>query len=438
MKSIGKLSAAALTGFAISSPLRAQEVLDPAIADVANSGDTAWILTATALILLMVLPGLALFFAGRVRAKNFLSVMIQSMAVVAVCSILWVIVGYTLAFGPVSNGFLGGGLNWMMLNLGNIREATFIPESTFAIFQMTFALFAAVLMIGAWTERARFGWVVAFSTLWLLLVYAPVAHWVWGGGWLGGLGALDFAGGIVVQTTAGVSALVIAIMIGKRTGWPQENIVQHSPALMLAGAGVLWVGWFGITGGSALTATDDASAALLNTHISACVAALVWAVIDKFKSGKPTASGIAMGAVAGLTAITPAAGFVGVGASIIIGGAAAFVCYLAIGLVKNGFRIDDSMNIFAIHGVGGMFGSLMLALFISDSFGGIGYSENMGFGSQFVAQLIGVGAVALYSAIVTFIIGFSISFILPMRVSKNDEASGLDIASHGERAADII
>ena len=432
MKFLGKLGATALTGFVISSPLRAQELLDPAIADVANSGDTAWILTATALVLLTALPGLALFFGGRVRSKNILSVMLQILAVVAICSVAWVIVGYTLAFGPASNGFLGGGLNWMMLNLGNIREATFIPESTFAIFQMTFALFAVSLMIGAWAERARFGWVVAFSALWLLLVYAPVAHWLWGGGWLGGLGTLDFAGGIVVQTTAGVSALVAAIMVGKRVGWPKEPMLAHSPALTLAGAGLLWVGWFGLTGGSALTATDDASAAILNTHVAACVAALVWTAIDKFKSGKPTPVGIAMGVIAGLAAITPAAGFVGVGASIIIGAAAAIFCNLAIDLVKNGFRIDDSLNIFAVHGVGGMIGSLLLALFISDSFGGIGYSENMGFGSQFVAQLIGVGAVALYSAIVTFIIGFSISFILPMRVSESDEHKGLDAASHGE------
>lgn len=433
VKTLGLLLAA---GWAVS-PLSAQQTFDPATADVANSGDTAWILTSSALVLLMTLPGLALFYGGLVRAKNFLSVLIQCMAVAGICSVLWIVVGYTLAFGGVTNGFLGSGLNWMLANLGNVREGTAVPESAFAMFQMTFAVITPALMIGAWVERARFGWVVAFCALWLLVVYAPVTHWVWGGGWLSQLGVLDFAGGIVVHTTAGVSALVVAIMMGKRMGWPKTLMLPHSPALTVAGGAMLWVGWFGFNGGSALTATDDAAAAIINTHIAASMAALVWILIEKFKVGKPTAVGVATGAIAGLATITPAAGYVGPGAAIIIGAAASIVCFMAVGLVKNGFKIDDSLDVFAVHGVGGMLGSLMLALFISEGFGGTGYAEEMAFGSQFVAQLIGVGAVAIWSAVATAILGFGISFILPMRVSEDDERDGLDISNHGERAWDF-
>lgn len=424
-------------GIAASAPAWAQDAIAAANADVANSGDTAWVLTATALVLLMTLPGLALFYGGLVRSKNFLSVLMQCMAVAGICSVLWVVVGYTLAFGPVSNGVLGSGLNWMFLNLGNIREGLTIPESSFAMFQMTFAVITPALMIGAWVERARFGWVVAFSALWMLIVYAPVAHWVWGGGWLSGLGTLDFAGGIVVHTTAGVSALVAALMIGQRLGWPKTLMLPHSPSLTVAGAGLLWVGWFGFNGGSALTATDDAAAAIINTHVGASVAAMVWILIEKITVGKATAVGIATGAIAGLATITPAAGFVSPGAAIIIGIAAGVVCYFAVGLVKNSFGIDDSLDVFAVHGVGGMLGSLLLAIFLSESLGGTGYGDDGSMMGQLVAQLIGVIVVAAWSAVATFIIGFGISFVLPMRVSEEDERQGLDLASHGERAWDL-
>ncbi len=441
MKLTGKSVAKVLMWSAVSgiwaSGAAAQELIDPSIADVADSGDTAWILTSTALVLLMTLPGLALFYGGLVRSKNFLSVLVQCLAIAAVCSVLWVMIGYTLAFGQVTSGFLGNGLNWMMLNLGNIREATTIPESTFAIFQMTFAVITPALMVGAWVERARFSWVLAFSALWMLVVYAPVAHWVWGGGWLSKLGTLDFAGGIVVHTTAGVSALVAAIMVGKRIGWPRTLMLPHSPALTLAGAGLLWVGWFGFNGGSALTATDDASSAILNTHVAASMAALVWMVIERIKVGKPTAIGAATGAIAGLATITPAAGFVGPAAAILLGAAAGLVCFFAVGLVKNGFKIDDSLDVFAVHGVGGILGSLMLAFFMAENLGGTGYGEDMAAGGQFVAQLIGVIAVAIWSAFGTFVLGFGLSFILPMRVSEDQERDGLDISSHGERAWDL-
>ena len=436
MKHLSKILVGSMAAILTSFPAAAQDIIDPTT-DVANSGDTAWVLTATALVLLMTLPGLALFYGGLVRSKNFLSVLVQCMAIAAVASVLWIIVGYTLAFGQVTNGFLGNGINWMFGNLGNVREGTAIPESAFAMFQMTFAVITPALMVGAWVDRARFGWVVAFCSLWLLVVYAPVTHWVWGGGWLSGLGVLDFAGGIVVHTTAGISALVVAIMIGKRIGWPKTLMLPHSPALTVAGAGLLWVGWFGFNGGSALTATDDASSAIINTHVAASMAALVWILIERIKVGKSTAVGVATGAIAGLATITPAAGFVGPGASLIIGALAGLVCFFAVSLVKNGFKIDDSLDVFAVHGVGGMLGSLLLALFISEGMGGIGYAENMAFGSQFVAQLIGVGVVAIWSAIATAILAFGISFILPMRVNEDDERDGLDIASHGERAWDL-
>ncbi|MEZ5709482.1 MAG: ammonium transporter [Blastomonas sp.] len=422
-----------MAGAFAATPALAQA---PAITniDAANSGDTAWILTASALVLFMTLPGLALFYGGLVRAKNFLSVLVQIGAVAGIASLLWIVVGYTLAFGNVGGGIIGDGNAWMLIALGDVRANTFIPESSFALFQMTFAVITPALMVGAWVERARFGWVVAFSALWGLIVYAPVAHWVWGGGWLAQMGALDFAGGIVVHTTAGVSALVAALMIGRREGWPKKLMLPHSPALTFAGAGMLWVGWFGFNGGSALAATDDAASAIINTHVAASIAALVWLVVEKFKVGKPTTVGFATGAIAGLATITPAAGYVSPGAAIMIGALAGIVCYFAIGLVKNVLGIDDSLDVFAVHGVGGMLGSILLALFLGEGFGGTGYAEGMGLGSQLVAQVTGVGVVAIWSIIATLIIGYGIALVLPLRTSQQDEIDGLDIASHGERA----
>ncbi|MCP5396662.1 MAG: ammonium transporter [Sphingomonadaceae bacterium] len=410
---------------------------DPAQIAVSDSGDTAWILTASALVLLMTLPGLGLFYGGLVRAKNFLSVLLQIGAIASVASVLWVVVGYTLAFGDVSNGIIGSGRAFMMLpeNMGEVSTiATTIPESTFALFQMTFAVITPALMVGAWVDRARFGWVLGFCALWGLVVYAPVAHWVWGSGWLASMGVMDFAGGIVVHTTAGISALVVALMLGKRSGWPKTLMLPHAPSMTMAGAALLWVGWFGFNGGSALTATDDASAAIINTHLAAAVASLVWILIEKLSVGKPTSVGWATGAIAGLATITPAAGYVGPGASILMGLAGSVVCYFAIQLVKQKMKIDDSLDVFAVHGVGGMLGSMLLAVFIAEGFGGVGYSEGSSMGSQFAAQAIGVGAVALWSAVGTVILGLAISVVFPMRVSEDEEREGLDITSHGERA----
>ncbi len=401
---------------------------------IADSGDTAWILTASALVLLMTLPGLGLFYGGLVRAKNLLSVLLQVGAVAAIASVLWVVVGYTLAFGAATNGWVGNGAFWMLNNLGQVRDGLTIPESTFALFQMTFAVITPALMIGAWVDRARFGWVVAFCALWGLVVYAPVVHWVWGGGWLANLGTMDFAGGIVVHTTAGVSALVIALLLGKRKGWPKTPMLPHAPGLTMAGAALLWVGWFGFNGGSALTATDDASAAIINTHVAAAVASLVWILIEKFSLGKPTSVGWATGAIAGLATITPAAGFVGPGAAILLGLAGALACYGALQLVKFRFEIDDSLDVFAVHGVGGITGSLLLAVFLLPALGGLGYAEGGGLGVQLIAQAVGVGAVALWSAVATAVLALMCSLIFPMRASEEEERDGLDIASHGERS----
>ena len=403
-----------------------------------DSGDTAWILTSAALVLMMTLPGLGLFYGGLVRSKNFLSVLVQCGAVAAIASVLWVLIGYSWALGPVTNGWIGGSSHWMLGSLADVRDGLAIPESTFSLFQMTFAVITPALMVGAWVDRARFGWVVAFCALWGLAIYAPVAHWMWGGGWLSSqFGALDFAGGIVVHTTAGVSALVVAIMLGKRDGYPQKLMLPHSPALTMAGAALLWVGWFGFNGGSALAATGDASSAIINTHVAASVAALTWLLVEKITVGKATSVGWATGAIAGLATITPAAGFVSPSAAILLGILAAVICYAAIQLVKQRLLIDDSLDVFAVHGVGGILGSILLGVLLSSDLGGTGYAEGMTMGSQLSGQLIAVGVVAAFSAVGTAILAKLVGLVIPMRVTQDEEREGLDITSHGERAWEL-
>ncbi len=419
---------AALTALPVVA--HAQETVEV----IENSGSTAWILVSAALVLLMTLPGLGLFYGGLVRAKNFLSVFLQVGAIAAVASTLWIVVGYTLAFGDSSmGGFLGGGQHWMLYNLAPVYDGLEIPESTFVLFQMTFAAITPALMVGAWVERARFIWVVLFCAIWGLVVYAPVAHWVWGGGWLAGLGALDFAGGIVVHTTAGASALVVAVLLGKRKGFPSSALLPHAPGITMLGSVLLWVGWFGFNGGSALSASAAASNAILNTHIAASVAALVWILIERISFGKPTTVGFATGAIAGLATITPAAGFVSPGASILIGIAASTVCYYAIQLVKMKMHIDDSLDVFAVHGVGGMLGSILLGIFMAESLGGAGYAEGMSMASMVGVQALGVASVAIFSVIATVLIALGLNVFVPMRVGDEDEVQGLDISSHGER-----
>lgn len=403
--------------------------------DAADSGDTAWILISSALVLLMTMPGLTLFYGGLVRAKNFLSVLVQVGAIAAVASLLWILVGYTMAFGPVGNGWVGGFANAMFTNLGNVRAGYAIPESAYALFQMCFAAITPALIAGAWVDRARFGWVVGFCALWGLIVYAPVAHWVWGGGWLATtMGTLDFAGGIVVHTTAGVSALVVALLLGKRQGFPRTLMLPHSPSLTMAGAALLWVGWFGFNGGSALAANDDAASAIINTHAAACAAAMAWLAIERFTVGKPTSVGFATGAIAGLATVTPAAGFIAPGAAILFGVIAAAVCYPMIQLVKKRLEIDDSLDVFAVHGMGGITGSLMLGIFLSPALGGTGYAEGKTMASQLAAQAVGVGVVAIWSILASAVIAVLVSLVVPMRVNEDAEREGLDITSHGERA----
>jgi ammonium transporter, Amt family len=421
------LKAAAITGaLAITVPVYAQEAVAVAVESSPDSGDTAWILTASALVLMMTIPGLALFHGGLVRAKNFLSVLIQCGAITAIVSVLWIVIGYSLAFSTGGNVYIGDLQNLMFGNMFAMRDGQTIGELVFGLFQMTFAIITPALIVGAWVERARFGWVVAFSAMWSLLVYVPVARWIWGNGFLMEQGAVDFAGGIVVHTTAGVAALVVALMMGKRIGFT------------VAGAGLLWVGWFGFNGGSSLAANDEGAAtAIIVTHLAASVAACVWMLIERIKVGKATAVGFATGAVAGLATITPAAGTVGPLGAIILGLLAGSVCFYAVSVVKGKLQIDDSLDVFAVHGVGGIMGSILLAVLASPAIGGRDYAEGMTMALQLWVQVKAVGIVAVYSAVVTLIVGYMVSMVLPMRVGEDQERDGLDISSHGERAWDL-
>ncbi|MEE4450380.1 ammonium transporter [Novosphingobium resinovorum] len=405
--------------------------------DVADGGDTAWLLAA-AVLGLLVLPGMALFFAGRVRRRNAGSVLLQGGAIFAAVSVLWVIVGYTLAFGEASGSWLGKGNAWMLIALGNVRDGTGVPESAYALFQMVFAALATALMIGAWAERARFGWVVAFAALWSLVVYAPVAHWVWGGGWLAqGVGTLDWAGGIVVHLTAGVSALVIAVMLGRRKGVAQGLAVPHSPVLAIGGALLAWLGWLGLSGGAALAANDDAAAAVIATHVAAAAAALAWLLVERLTTGKPSAVGFATGAMAGIATAAPAAGFVSPGGAVLLGLLGGTGCHFALHLVRRKLAIDDALGVFAVHGFGGALGALLLALLLSERLGGVGYGEGMNPVAQLAAQGIGVLVVTVWSVVATVILALMASLAFPMRVSEDAEREGLDAASHGERAWDF-
>ena len=423
---------AMLAAAALAMPVAAQA--QPAAATVADGADTVWIMVCSALVLLMCMPGLGLFYGGLVRTKNFLAVLVQIGAIAAAASLLWILCGYSLAFGTVGNGWLGGTNALMFGGLTEVRSGVRLPENVFALFQMCFAAITPALIAGAWVDRARFSWVVSFCAAWGLLVYVPVAHWVWGGGWLAAkLGTLDFAGGIVVHATAGVTALVVAKMMGPRQGFPKTLMLPHSPALTMAGAALLWVGWFGFNGGSALAGNAGAANAIINTHVAACAAALLWLAIERVTVGKPTSVGFATGAVAGLATVTPAAGFLAPGAALLFGCVAAAICYPMIQLVKKTMKIDDSLDVFAVHGVGGIAGSLLLAFFLSPALGGTGYAPGMSMGSQLVAQLVGVGVVVLWSGLVSAVLAAGISKLLPMRVGEDAEREGLDITSHGER-----
>ena len=390
-----------------------------------NAADTAWIMTATALVLFMTLPGLALFYGGLVRARNVLSVLMHCMAIACLMSVLWLVAGYSIAFGPGESGIWGGLDKAFLRGVDQTALSGTIPEILFFAFQMTFAVITPALIVGAYVERARFGFVMAFSAAWMLLVYAPVAHWIWGGGMLsdggilGAIGVKDFAGGIVVHETAGLAALVVAMVLGPRR---HRTTPPHNPGFVMIGAGMLWVGWFGFNGGSQLAADGGAAMAIAVTHISAATASLSWAIWERMKHGKASMVGLVTGTIAGLAAITPASGFVGPVHALIIGGVAGILCQEACGLIKTRLNIDDTLDVFAVHGVGGVFGTIMIAVF--------------GFGSM-GAQLGALAIVGVFTVGATYALVKIIAAITGIRVDEETEITGLDPAQHGERAYDM-
>ena len=400
-----------------------------------SSGDTAWILTSTALVLFMTLPGLALFYGGLVRARNLLSVLMQCFAVACMMSVLWMVLVYSLAFGDggSANAWIGGLGKAFLSGVGADTLLGTIPESVFFMFQMTFAIITPALIVGAYVERIKFSAVLWFSGIWLILVYAPVCHWIWGGGWLADLGVKDFAGGLVVHVTAGISALVIAKALGGRRGFPREITPPHHPGLTMIGAAMLWIGWFGFNAGSALAADASAGMAMAVTHISAATASIVWMGIEWVKHGKPSLVGIVTGMVAGLATITPGSGFVGPMGAMVFGILAGFVCYWSVGFIKQKVRIDDSLDVFAVHGVGGALGILLTSFFGAEALGGMGLGDGITMGKQFGAQIVGLVAVAVWSLVISFILVKVIQKTTGLRVSEEDEIEGLDITSHGER-----
>jgi len=402
-----------------------------------QAADTSWILTSTALVLFMTLPGLAMFYGGLVRSKNVLSILLQCFSIAAVISILWLIAGYSIAFSDGNDYF--GGLSKVMF--AGVLEETLsggLPESLFALFQMTFAIITPALIIGGFAERIKFSAVLLFSALWLLVVYAPVTHWVWGGGWLGNMGLLDFAGGTVVHITAGVAALVAALVIGPRRGFPETPMMPHNMTMTIAGAGMLWVGWFGFNGGSALAANGDAAMAMLVTHLSAAAGAMTWMTYEWIKFGKPTALGAVTGMVAGLGTITPASGFVGPAGALVIGVSAGIVCFNATQLIKRVWKIDDSLDVFPVHGVGGILGTMLAGVFASTELGlfsGQGFADGINsISEQLGVQAIGVVAVAGFTAMATLVLLKIVGVVLGgLRVTAEEETQGLDISDHEER-----
>jgi len=401
-----------------------------------DTGDTAWILTSTALVLFMTLPGLALFYGGLVRTKNVLSILLQCFAIAGIVSLLWLIIGYSLAFSD-GNAFAGGLSKFLFAGVMEDSLSGTIPESLFAMFQMTFAIITPALVIGGFAERTRFSAVMLFSALWLIVVYCPVTHWVWGGGWLQKMGLLDFAGGTVVHITAGVASLVSALVIGRRDGFMTTAMPPHNMTMTVSGAGMLWVGWFGFNGGSALAANGDAAMAVLVTHISAAAGAMTWMIYEWKKFGKPTALGTVTGMVAGLGTITPASGYVGPAGGLIIGIVAGIICFNAVMIMKNVMKVDDSLDVFPVHGVGGMTGTILAGVFASTGLGlfsGQGFADGISsISGQLFVQFIGVVATVAYTAVATFVILKVINILTPLRVCKECEVDGLDVYGHGEQ-----
>ena len=416
----------------------------PVMADTISGGDTAWILTSTALVLFMTIPGLSLFYAGLVRVKNVLSVLMQCFALTALMSVLWFVAGYTLAFGSagVEQGpFIGDLGNLFLAKVSMDSVSGSIPETLFVMFQLTFAVITPALIVGGFAERMRFSAMLVFSSLWLLVVYAPVCHWVWGGGWLGNMGLQDFAGGSVVHITAGVAALVAAMSLGGRRGFGQTAMPPHNLTMTVTGAGMLWVGWFGFNAGSAVAADSSAAMAMLVTHLSAACGSLAWMTMEWLRHGKPSVLGIVTGMVAGLGTITPASGSVGPAGAVVIGLSAGVICYFATITLKNRLGVDDSLDVFPVHGVGGMLGLLMAGIFCSPSLGlfsGNGFSDGIdGIGGQLGVQLSGIVATFVYTAVISWILLRVVNVFVPLRVDQEDETAGLDIVLHDERGYDL-
>ena len=411
--------------------------------DTLNGADTAWIMVSTALVLFMTLPGLALFYGGLVRTKNVLSILMQCFAITSIMSVLWLIAGYSLAFsdGGAMNAYIGGFDKVLFAGVLEDTVSGTIPEGLFALFQMTFAIITPALIVGGFAERARFSAMMLFSAIWLFLVYIPVTHWVWAeGGWLFEMGLLDFAGGTVVHITAGIAALVAAVVIGKRKDFGVHMLPPHNLTMTVIGAGMLWVGWFGFNGGSALAADGNAAMAMLVTHVSAAAGAGMWAAIEWVRHGKPSVLGIVTGMVAGLGTITPASGFVGPAGALIIGLSAGVVCYTATQFIKVKLQLDDSLDVFPVHGVGGILGTFMAGIFASAGLGvfsGQGYAEGVTMMDQIWVQIIGIFATMIYTAVLTYIILKVVNIFVGLRVDREEETEGLDIASHDERGYDF-
>jgi ammonium transporter, Amt family len=424
----------ALVLFLVHAPLAL--AAEPPKLDAAN---TAWMLTATVLVLFMTLPGLALFYAGLTRAKNVLSVLMQCFSITCLVTLAWVAVGYSIAFGDggAANGWWGGLGKSLLAGIDAKTIKGSIPETVFAMYQMTFAIITPALVIGAYAERVRFSGMLLFSLLWLLVVYCPVAHWVWGDGWLQKMGIMDFAGGTVVHLNAGVAALVCALVLGRRRGFPDTAMPPHNMAMVVTGACMLWVGWFGFNAGSALAADGSAGMAMLVTHIGAASGAFAWMVCEWLRYQKPSVLGIVTGMVAGLGTITPASGFVGPLGALAIGGAAGIVCFFATNYMKRVLAVDDSLDVFPVHGVGGMLGTLLTGIFVSATFNGMGYPDKMTMGEQVLVQLYGVLAVAAWSGVLTFVLLKICDAALGMRVSGEEESEGLDTVLHNEKGYNL-
>ena len=408
-----------------------------AAADGLDSGNTAWMLTATALVLFMTIPGLSLFYAGMVRAKNALSVMMQCFTITCLITVLWVLFLYSLAFGADVGGFIGGLGKAFMAGVGIDSLSGSIPETVFAMFQLTFAIITPALIVGAFAERMKFSAMLWFMAAWVTFVYAPVAHWVWGGGWLSTLGVLDFAGGTVVHINAGVAGLVAALVLGRRRGYPGHPMKPSNLVLTIVGAGMLWVGWFGFNAGSQLGADGVAGMAMAVTQIATAAAALTWMFLEWLRHGKPSALGLVSGAVGGLVAITPASGFVGPMGALVIGFSAGLICYFAVVRVKRAFGYDDSLDAFGVHGVGGFVGAILTGVFVDAGLGGKGLAEGVSIFSQVVKQFIGAGVTIVYCAVVSFVVLKVIDAAIGLRVTDEQEEMGLDLVLHDEKGYNL-